>query len=102
MFRKEFYVLGDGQTRELIVDLSKAPVAMNFVGEKYPTVAYLDPNTPCGLRLEMVDSMLRMAFDKAPSGQEILRLRIAFYYVGEGVEQTDSFFEHGQLASIGQ
>ena len=39
--QKRFEILGDGLSTELEVDLTKAPLGMEFRGDKYPAAVYL-------------------------------------------------------------
>lgn len=78
MFRREFYILGDGESKELTIDLKKSPVGMNFVGDSYPKVAYLEEST--GIKAMTGEGILRFEFDKAPPKDSVVKARVTLYY----------------------
>lgn len=79
MFSKEFYILGDGVTRLLKVDLTKAPVGMEFRGENYPKMAMLDMPTD-GVKVSTDSGKLYFEFPTTLEKDSLWKHVVTFYY----------------------
>ena len=88
MFCKKFAFGGDNVSTDIIIDLEKAPVGMEFKGQKYPAVAYAKNGngSGCDVRLSIEGKSLTVEFPHTLQIGERTDLEIEFWYEGEGAE----------------
>ena len=83
MFCRKFYILGDDEETILTADLSASPVAMDFKGGKYPTMAFcrngLGEN--CAVAsLSMDGPCLTFVFEHPPTKAMRVEIDVELYY----------------------
>ena len=85
MVTKKFFVFGDGETKEIVIDLTRSPVAMTFVGGKAPVYAYVvERQGGSGeVLIHTWDGKLRLEFTAPPASDQLIALDVGFYYAGE-------------------
>jgi hypothetical protein len=80
---KQFDILGDGTETELVVDLTKAPLGMEFIGDKFPHTVFVNRADGIeGLVVEATTSegKLNFRFSKPLPKNKIASVQISFWY----------------------
>lgn len=85
--QKRFEFLGDGSSTEIEIDLTKAPLGMEFKGDKYPTAVYIqDLKGTVGIpkdadiRVDTEDGKLFFGFTTPVPVMEVVSITVSLWY----------------------
>jgi hypothetical protein len=85
--QKKFEFLGDGHTTEIEIDLTQAPLGMEFKGEKYPSAVYIQDKSgtvgvpkDADVTVDTQDGKLFVSFNLPIPMMEVVGLTVSLWY----------------------